>query len=260
MDEKRLYELRDYIIKFQPHCDTYLSKLCNPYGKTVLIVGCGWGTELLWCIRKNAKHVTGLDISPRSLDPLHAAIQLLGIKSDTQYSIVQKSIQDAFDIVNSEITKFDLILSNNVFEHLPDINKALFVCSQLVKPNQGRIAIFTDPLYYSSCGSHLPLKPWEHLWESENVIKTKVSPSQWLEYKNGLNKMTVSDFVQAIVKNRLVIHKFETILDRNFNNLSIYKDRILANCSVSETDLSVEGISCELSICSNTISVRSSFE
>jgi 2-polyprenyl-3-methyl-5-hydroxy-6-metoxy-1,4-benzoquinol methylase len=105
------------------------------------------GTEILWCIRNNANEVVGLDVGQRDLKPLQSALELLGIQTSTKYSFIQKSINEALDLDR----KFDLILSNNVFEHIFDIQRALFVCSQLVKPaNESRIAIFTDPLYYNT--------------------------------------------------------------------------------------------------------------
>jgi len=244
METKNIHDIRDYIIKFQGHCDRYLSQICNPNQKSILIVGSGWGTEILWCLRNNANCVLGLDIAKRDLRPLQSAIELLGIKNSINYSTIQKSITDALDIEQ----KFDLVLSNNVFEHISDIKRALFVCSQLIKPTEGRIAIFTDPLYYSSCGSHLPIEPWAHLYESEDLIKSKVNKSQWYEYQNGLNKMTVSDFLKAITENNLIIHKFEALLDRNFEISKKYLSKINLGENISKTDLFVEGIMCELSI------------
>ena len=75
--------------------------------------------------------------------------------------------------VDSLKDKFDLVLSNNVFEHVSDIQRTLSACARVTRHN-GRIAIFTDPLYYSSVGSHLSLEPWEHLWGDGNTIRERL--------------------------------------------------------------------------------------
>jgi hypothetical protein len=94
----------------------------------------------------------------------------------------------------------------------------------------------------------LPIEPWEQLWGLEDAIQAKVTPFQWYEYNNGLNRMTVSDFLEAIVVNNLIIHKFEIVLDRNFHTIGKYLDKINLADGVSKTDPLVEGIMCELSV------------
>lgn len=77
--------------------------------------------------------------------------------------------------------KFDIVLSNNIFEHLPDISQALKACKQMIRQYEGRIAIFVDLLYYSSVGAHISLADrWEHLLDPE--IKNKTNNYQRGQY------------------------------------------------------------------------------
>jgi len=229
----------DYVLKFQPHCDRYLEKIASPKGKSVLVIGCGFGTEMLWCIRNCAEEVVGLDNVERNTKALELAISRYDIKDPPPFKMLELPVEEAGKLD----MRFDLVLSNNVFEHLPDVDKALKVCRQLVKPDSGRIAIFSDPLFYSSMGSHLAIEPWEHLWGKPDDIKAKVEAERW-KYFNELNKMTLVEFLNNIVRNNLVIFKLETSPDRNLRRLP----EILAGIrpEVPLTDLTIEGISVEL--------------
>lgn len=238
-EEQRVSFELDYILKFQRHCDRYLSKIANPQGKSVLVIGCGYGTEMMWCIRNGVKEVIGLDSVERDTKALDRAIKQYNIRHIPPFKMLNLPVEQAETLGR----QFDLVLSNNVFEHLPDIDKALKVCKQLVNPDTGRIAIFTDPLFYSSMGSHLPVEPWEHLWGNLDDIKSKVDRDLWGHYMD-LNQMTLLAFIKSIVRNELVVLKLETVPDRNMKYLSTYLNKIQPYVSV--TDLTIEGICVEL--------------
>jgi len=138
-----------FILEGQQHCDHFLTPIADPAGKRVLVAGSGAGTEMLWCLRHGAREVVGVDVAPQTADALTAACLQLNL--DGRFSMMQVAIEDATSVGR----RFDLVLSNNVFEHVGDLPRALGACAELVE-RDGRIAIFTDPLFYSSAGSHLP--------------------------------------------------------------------------------------------------------
>jgi len=231
-----LTERAQYIIKFQALCDQYLPAICDPKDKSVLVIGCGWGTEMLWSLMKGAREVTGIDVKERDTEALDEALQYFNCYKPGNYKMVQMDVANIAELNQ----KFDLVLSLNVFEHLPDIDLALKLCRNILS-NEGRIAIFADPLYYSSCGSHIPedkILPWEHIWNINNEIVAKRNMS-------GLNKATLSDFINAIHANDLIILHFSIVPDRNLAKPEYLLKAIMSG-SKSVTDLTTEGVCMEL--------------
>lgn len=66
----------------------------------------------------------------------------------------------------------DLLLSENAFEHIPDVAAALRETARVLRTG-GRAALQFFPLYYSRYGSHLwdylPI-PWVHVWASPGTV------------------------------------------------------------------------------------------
>lgn len=234
----RMYNISKHILKYQLHCDRYLTPLCNPKNKSILIIGSGHGTEILWCIRNGAKEVVGVDIIEPNTDAIEIILEQMDIQSSCHYEILKMSVEEIEKIGR----KFDIVLSNNVFEHLPDIKQALHACKQMIKPYEGRIVIFADPLYYSSVGAHLPrINRWEHLWDPE--IKNKTNTYHWNQYL-ALNRVKLSDVIKSIEENDLVILKLDIVPDRNLKEIKRYLNQISSKESL--TNLTLEGISVEL--------------
>src|SRR4051795_11169855 len=90
-DEERL----GFILAAQEHCDHFLTPIADPAGKSVLVVGAGAGTEMLWCLRHGAREVLGLDVVPQSPSALAAAVAQLGLGSEARFSILQLGIEEA---------------------------------------------------------------------------------------------------------------------------------------------------------------------
>lgn len=247
-DEFRL----QFVLEGQQHCDYFLTPLANPKDKSVLVVGSGAGTEMLWCLRHGAREVVGIDILDQTPTAMLEAAKRLGVEAGGRFLMQRTPVEDAGTLGR----EFDLVLSNNVFEHLPDIERALEVCSRLVRPWSGRIAIFTDPLFYSSCGSHLPLEPWEHLWGDPDGIKARIRselPPDHLLHSMSLpdyffkeitlNRMRLQDLLVAVARNNLIILNLQLRRDRSIHELGAYRSRLT---SVSATDLTIEGVGLEM--------------
>jgi len=194
-----------FILEGQQHCDHFLTPIADPAGKTVLVAGPGAGTEMLWCLRHGAREVVGVDVAPQTAQALSAACAQMHLAPN--FTMHQIAIEDAAQLDR----RFDLVLSNNVFEHVSDIPRSLAACAQLVAED-GRIAIFTDPLFYSSSGSHLPHRPWEHLWG--DVAGMDEIP---------LNRMRLIDFLEAVRQSGLVLLNLRIVPDRNLRSLPDYR-------------------------------------
>ncbi len=256
-DEERL----GYILAAQEHCDHFLTPIADPAGKSVLVVGAGAGTEMLWCLRHGAREVLGLDVVAQSPNALAAAIARLGLPADSRFSILELGIEKASSLGR----RFDLVLSNNVFEHLPQLARAFEVCADLVEPYRGRLAIFTDPLYYSSAGSHLPVEPWEHLWGEPDALRERLLAGgpgaglgaghplrtmdldTYLHDEISLNRMRLGDFLEATRKAGLAILNLRLVRDRHLADVFAYRDKCGDRLpGLSDTDLTIEGIAAEM--------------
>lgn len=244
-----------FILDGQQHCDHFLTPLADPAGKSVLVLGSGSGTEMLYCLRLGAREVVGIDISEQTPAALIGAAESLGLDVRGRFSMHRLPIEKAPTLER----QFELILSNNVLEHVSDITNALRVCARMVKPGGGRVAIFTDPLYYSSLGSHLPVQPWEHLWGEPEKTRAAclaalpgnhahhalqlMTLKEYLFEEITLNRMTIRDLVDAVVKSGLQILNMRLVRDRHTSLIPQYRERIK---DVSATDLSIEGVGLEL--------------
>lgn len=226
----------DYLLDHQPHCDLYLSEIADPRGKSVLVAGSGAGTEMLWCLRHGAKEVVGIDLLPQDPEALRLAVERLGLPATARWEIRQLGVEDAPSIGRT----FDLVLSNNVVEHVGDIGATLRACAAMIAPATGRIAIFTDPLYYSSTGSHRPHAPWQHLIDADLLAPQEEIP---------LNRMRLSDFLAAARSADLAILHLRLIPDRAIADLPSRLEALRAApaCQgVEAADLALEGIAIEM--------------
>lgn len=225
-----------YLLDHQPHCDLYLSEIADPRGKSVLVAGSGAGTEMLWCLRHGAKEVVGIDLLPQDPEALTLAVERLGLPAGAKWEFRQLGVEDAPSIGRT----FDLVLSNNVVEHVGDIGATLRACAAMVAPGTGRIAIFTDPLYYSSTGSHRPHPPWQHLIDADLLAPQEEIP---------LNRMRLADFLSAARAADLAILHLRLIPDRAIAELPSRLEALRAapGCEeVAAADLALEGIAVEL--------------
>src|SRR5438105_3376862 len=80
-------------------------------GARLVEVGCGMGTDLLQFARSGA-HVTGVDITPRSVDISRQHFRVFGMRGDF-------ALTDAEHLPFSD-NSFDVYYSNGVLHHTPE--------------------------------------------------------------------------------------------------------------------------------------------
>jgi SAM-dependent methyltransferase len=250
-DEARLR----HILDAQEHCDHYLTPLADVAGKSVLVVGAGAGTEVLWCLRHGAREVVGIDSAPQPDGALRRALAQMGVRGD--FTVVHVGIHQAPERLGR---RFDVAVANNVFEHVPDLAGAFAACGALLSPG-GRAAIFSSPLYYSSRGAHLPVEPWEHLWADEEALRARLLAGPlpadhplgrmalrtYLDGEITLNRARPADFVAAASGSGLALLSLRFFPDEALAELPRYQARLAAGQPhLSLLDLSTAGVAFEL--------------
>lgn len=238
---EQIIELRDYIIHREKSLDRDLLPYGDPVGKDVLVFGCGFGNEVLWAARHGARSILAIDMTAAlSPAPFQSAMQELGMAYES-YEFRRQNIHDT--AVSGE--RYDLIVSNGVFEHVMDLKGVLGAFRELLRPG-GRVATFADGLWYSSIGGHIGGEPWCQLWRSPQELQSELAPQRWDVFCNKLNRMTVTDFLEAVRSVGMIVLQLRLGRDPNLAQLGDYLPRIRRRMDVSPTDLSVVSIGCEL--------------
>jgi ubiquinone/menaquinone biosynthesis C-methylase UbiE len=103
-------------------------------GKRLLEVGCGMGTDLLQFARGGAK-VTGIDLTPRSIEISRHHLKLYGQRGDF-------AITDAEKLPFAD-ESFDVVYSNGVLHHTPDTAGAIREIYRVLRPGgQARVMLY----------------------------------------------------------------------------------------------------------------------
>lgn len=231
---------RDYLLQREAALDHTLLPLGHPAGKDVLVFGCGLGNEILWSASHGARSAVGIDLAPPRYQPLAGLMEERGL-GDFPYSMHEC---DVHDLAIDHPGRYDLIVSNGVFEHVSDMKGVLNAFRALLRPG-GRIAIYADGLWFSANGGHLGLSGWEHLWMSPEEIKTRF-PARWPAFKSRLNRMTAADLLQAIRDVGVLVLQFQVRSDPHLAQLAPLMAQIRARQQVAPTDLSITAVGCEL--------------
>jgi SAM-dependent methyltransferase len=115
--------------------------------------------------------------------------------------------------------RFDLVISKDTFEHVDDPQAYVAAMKGYLEPG-GEIAIGFGPLWKAPWGGHIDFMtrlPWAHLIFPEEVIlaerrrfRPDENPSCFEEIRGGLNRMTLSRFVETMEGSGLVKRYFAT--------------------------------------------------
>ena len=248
------YRLR-FILEAQEHCDHFLTPLADPGGRSVLVLGCGAGSEMLWALRHGAREVVGIDLADQSPQALSEAAARFAV-GDRPWSIERLGVEEATRLGR----KFDLVLSNNVLEHLADLDAAFAAAAELVEPTTGSVAVFTSPLYYSSRGSHLPTRPWEHLVADPGELGEQLRrelpsehPLQRMELERylfeeiTLNRARPLDMLAAAWRSGLVVLNLQLLVDDRIQELPALRSTLESRAPAAQAaDLATRGLGLEL--------------
>lgn len=249
-----------FVLAGQNHAEHFLRPIADPAGKSVLVVGCGAGTEVVWCLRHGAREVVGIDVLEQGREALDEAARRLGLDAG-RATLLRLPVERVAELGR----RFDLVLANNVFEHVGDLAGAFAACAAAVEPGSGRVAVFSSPLWFSSAGSHLPHAPWEHLWAPPDDLRRRLLDSgrlapghplerldlaAYLDREITLNRARVADWLAAIAACGLAVLHLQVLADERLAELPAARARWreAGIAAPAPFDLSAAGIAVELAL------------
>ena len=244
IDERMLREITAYIRQWDEHLDDHFGGL-ELAGKRLLVLGSGWGTEILWALQRGADEVVGIDPRSDERDYVENALAQIG-RADLAGRF---ALHRATALTAGDLGTFDLVMSNNVVEHIDGLSANLVALRRFLPRRGGRVHIFADPLFYSSKGHHLPIAPWEHLTNTQEALRLRVTPRQWRDYREGLNGMRVTDFLDAVREAGMILLEFATRADTNLDRFVELRPSIPS--AIKPMDLCLSGVSCTLAFPEN---------
>ncbi len=189
--------------------DTALDTLILAFGKkflseikdkVVLDYGCGVGLQAIAMALSGAKFVFGIDIRRDVFEK--------GKKMLTRFNLEDKVRFDTCIDLKSFSEFFDIIISQNSFEHYSDPEKIVELWHRVLK-KRGKTYITFGPPWYAPYGAHMHFFtkiPWVHIiFREKTVMKIRSYFRQdraqhYEEVEGGLNKITVSKFEDIIKK------------------------------------------------------------
>jgi ubiquinone/menaquinone biosynthesis C-methylase UbiE len=122
-------------------------------GKRVLEVGCGAGYDAYEFCRNGASY-TGIDITPENIERAKKHLDLFGLSGDIRLGDAEK--------LDFPDRSFDVVFSNGVLHHTPDIHKSFDEIFRILRP-QGE---FWLTLYHkNSVFYRLGVCLWSHILE-----------------------------------------------------------------------------------------------
>ncbi len=136
--------------------------------KRVVEVGCGFGALCVVAARCGARHVLGVELEKADADKARSLV------AENFPEVSNRVDFRDYASLESPATEgqFDVVLSQNCFEHYARPEEVLLRMAALLKPG-GLLYAGFGPLWESPFGSHLwsiCKLPWAHLWAGEQLI------------------------------------------------------------------------------------------
>jgi len=179
---------------------------------SVLDVGCGHGSMVLYMARAGASRAVGLDLNCKLIDFANANLAQHYADVATRVTFRCQDLSD-FPVE----AHFDYITSKDSFEHILNLPGMLQAMKQRLKPG-GRIYAGFGPLYKSPFGDHGAAKsriPWRHLMLGEQRLAARVN-QRWRTdrihsvHDLGMNGLALADYERIFAESGLKIVDFRT--------------------------------------------------
>ena len=185
--------------------------------KNVLDLGCGMGGGTFFYVTSfNVKSITGVDIDGKSLKYARDYLK----EELPSYEGKVSFIRANGERLPFKDNTFDIIISDDVIEHLSNPSKVIAELRRVLKP--GGFLVISFPPYYHPFGHHLYDYiniPWAHLIFSEDILIEAVRrtaqrvgtsgrfpPEYVIEIFRGLNNMSVRKFRKVVEQNFSIVY------------------------------------------------------
>jgi 2-polyprenyl-3-methyl-5-hydroxy-6-metoxy-1,4-benzoquinol methylase len=130
-------------------------------GRRVLDVGCGEGSNAMLMAKLGA-HITGVDISPGSIEVCKRRARLDGVESQTRFSC------SPLETLELPEGSFDIIWGDGILHHvIPELDRVLSQLMRWARP--GALFIFSEPM---------SLTPWLRRLRKAVPIHTDATPGE----------------------------------------------------------------------------------
>lgn len=213
-DKKKLKPVQESLLLLEekfPDLETLLR------GKRVADFGSGVGNQSVALGVKYDCTVVGIENNPRFLKLANEHAKEYGVTSKVNFiSEVTEEMKSSFDVV----------ISQNSFEHFYDSAKILEIMKGLINEN-GKILITFGPPWFAPRGchmQHMSALPWMNLIFSERTVMNVRSHFRsdgaryYHEVESGLNQMSLAKF-EPIIKNSGLntdCRKYDAVKDWHF--------------------------------------------
>ncbi|WP_026960444.1 class I SAM-dependent methyltransferase [Aliagarivorans taiwanensis] len=174
--------------------------------KRILDFGCDQGLQSIALAKLLNCQVLGVDINPKTL--------LKARGNAREYQVSADHLSFTNQLTPQMDGQFDVVISQNSFEHFHDPCHVLEQMRELSKP-KGLVLLTFGPPWYSPYGSHMHFfckLPWLNLLFSEKAVMNVRShfrddgAKHYEEVESGLNKMSIRKFESIIRENQMHIH------------------------------------------------------
>lgn len=167
-------------------------------GKSVLDVGCGFGSTCIEVADRGAAEVLGVDLDPGYLEEAKANLAERPDLADR----LRFELMDVRDIDRT----YDVLISQDSMEHYPDPETFVPEMLEPLAPG-GLFVVGFGPLWKAPLGGHSVVThmPWAHLIFPENVMlierrrfRPGETPTRYEDVRGGLNRMTLEKFMRIM--------------------------------------------------------------
>lgn len=167
-------------------------------GKRVADFGCGVGYQSIALVEKFGCSVVGVDSNKKTLKK--------AIENANYHNISSKDLSFIENISADILNSFDVVISQNSFEHFANPIKILNEMGSLLS-DSGIILLTFGPPWFAPYGSHMHFfckVPWINvLFPEEVVMKVRSNfrndgAKKYEDVESGLNRMTVAKFESIV--------------------------------------------------------------